>query len=455
MRTGLGQSQRLDQGLRIDPRVVLGSQLLKMTQSELEQAIDAELNENPALERLQDDQEVLRYDSIMESVAPQELKFKADDFEATRSLPNDEGVLDWLDLAVSVQPLSDHLRAQLLPMLPTHLHSAGDYVIESVNDNGYLVEPVEELALATNVSIEEMEEILVKLKTCEPPGVGASGVQECLLIQLRGIRTHEGKLAQHIVKSHLEEFMGRNTMRIARRFGVMPELVNEAFRLILELDPFPGQQFAPKSSRSRTSGVRPDMRLTRTEAGWNIEVTGPDPSSFGVSRTYTVRNRQLSAMENAPKDEKRHISVYLDRAQSFIECLKQRRKTMLRIGEYLVEKQGGFVSTGDYGFLVSLTRSQMAKDIGVHESTISRATADKFVQIGNGEVISFDVFFKPALRVQKMIEEILAMENPSNPMSDERIAELLAEKGVIIARRTVNKYRDKTKLLSSRKRRFA
>jgi RNA polymerase sigma-54 factor len=105
--------------------------------------------------------------------------------------------------------------------------------------------------------------------------------------------------------------------------------------------------------------------------------------------------------------------------------------------------------------LTALTRSQIAKVIGVHESTISRATADKFVQIGNGEVISFEVFFKPALRIQKMIEEILATENPSNPLSDERIAEMLAEQGVQVARRTVNKYRDKTKLLSSRKRRMA
>lgn len=128
---------------------------------------------------------------------------------------------------------------------------------------------------------------------------------------------------------------------------------------------------------------------------------------------------------------------------------------MTKIGEYLVQQQGGFVATGDYAFLAPLTRSQMAKDLGVHESTISRATSDKFVQIGNGEVVSFDVFFKPALRVQKMIEDILQSENPANPLSDERIAEMLAERGVVIARRTVNKYRDKTKLLSSRKRRYA
>jgi RNA polymerase sigma-54 factor len=128
---------------------------------------------------------------------------------------------------------------------------------------------------------------------------------------------------------------------------------------------------------------------------------------------------------------------------------------MERLGNFLLQHQLGFIATGDYKFLVPLTRSHIARTLGVHESTISRATADKFVQIGNGEVISFEVFFKPALRIQKMIEEILATENPSNPLSDERISEMLAEQGVVVARRTVNKYRDKTKLLSSRKRRFA
>ncbi|HLO98784.1 MAG TPA: hypothetical protein VK171_09345, partial [Fimbriimonas sp.] len=122
---------------------------------------------------------------------------------------------------------------------------------------------------------------------------------------------------------------------------------------------------------------------------------------------------------------------------------------------YLIENQSGFVSTGDAAFLQPLTRTQMARDLGMHESTISRATQGKFAQLANGEVISFEVFFKPALRIQKMIEEILATENPDNPLSDERIAQILAGKGVQVARRTVNKYRDRTKLLSSRKRRSA
>lgn len=434
---------------------MLGSQLLKMTQAELEQAIQAELVENPALERLQDDFEPMSEEDVFGSVAPQELKFMADDFEATRSLPQDEGKLDWLDLATSAPSLSEHLQAQLLPMLPVALRAAGAYVIESLNDNGYLLEPIEELALATGRSIEEIELVIEKLKLCEPPGIGAASVPECLTLQLRGIRSHEGKLAFHIIRDHLEDFMARKTIRIARRFGVVPELVEAAFDVILELDPYPGQQFAPSNHIIRVPGVRPDLVLGRTDAGWFVEVTGPDPTSLGVSRVYLDRDRQLAQSHRDAKDEKRHISHHLDRAKTFIECLQQRRRTMTKIGEYLVQQQGGFVATGDYAFLAPLTRSQMAKDLGVHESTISRATSDKFVQIGNGEVVSFDVFFKPALRVQKMIEDILQSENPANPLSDERIAEMLAERGVVIARRTVNKYRDKTKLLSSRKRRYA
>ncbi len=456
MRTALGQSHRLDQTVRIDPRVVLGSQLLKMSQAELEQAIEAELTENPALERIQDDEEPMSDESILESIAPQELKFQDDDAEAMRSLPQDEGALDWMDLATSVPLLTDYVRAQLLPMLPSHLRGAGIYVVECLTDTGYLTEPIEELALATNTSLEEMEEILAKLKTCEPYGIGAAGVQECLLLQLRGVKTHSGKLAQHIIKTHLEEFMGRKTMRIARRFSVMPDVVEEAFDVILALDPFPGQQFAGRaSSRGRSAAVKPDMVISRTEAGWAIEVSGPSSMSLSVSRGYQARQAALQRRTSADKDEKRHIAVYMERASTFLECLEQRKRTLRRIGEYLVQHQPGFVATGDYAFLLPLTRSQMAKDLGVHESTVSRATADKFVQIANDEVISFDVFFKPALRVQKMIEDILASENPANPMSDERIAEILSERGVDIARRTVNKYRDKNRLLSSRKRRSA
>jgi RNA polymerase sigma-54 factor len=224
------------------------------------------------------------------------------------------------------------------------------------------------------------------------------------------------------------------------------------------LNPFPGEGFLLDGCsviNSSRGGITPDITISLVNDQWELEVRGVDPSALAISRVYLKRQKQLEEMSNPPKDEKRHVSEYVQRASNFIQSLKQRRKTLKLIGEYLIANQSGFVSTGRYQFLAPLTRSRLAQDIGVHESTVSRATMGKFVQIATGEVIPFDVFFKPALRIQKMIEEIMATENPRDPLSDEQIAKMLANKGVFVARRTVNKYRDKTKLLSSHKRRSA
>jgi RNA polymerase sigma-54 factor len=453
-------TQRLDTsvGLRVDPRVVLSSHILQLTQAELEQTIEAELNENPALERLQDDHEPLTEEIILKSVAPCELRARSDDYEFQRSIPNDDDQVDWVELAPSGASLWEHLRAQLLPMLPRELHRIAQYAIDCVSEKGYLTTPAEEIALETGTSIEVADLVIKKLQECEPPGIGAFNLSQCLLLQLRDAETVEEKLARAIVQNHMEEFIARRTNRLMRKFRVMPEVVEAAFQEILSLTPFPGETFdnsAGYMRNSRSVGVSPDLVLTRTEVGWQVEVKGADPTSFTIEQEYRKRFKELNNDERAPKDEKRHVSTYVQRANDFITCIQQRRKTLSLIGEYMVQHQGSFVQTGSYEFLLPLTRSQMAHDLGVHESTISRATQAKFVQIANGEVVSFDVFFKPALRVQKMIEEILQHENPNHPMSDETISHILAKRGVHVARRTVNKYRDRTKLLSSRKRRSA
>jgi RNA polymerase sigma-54 factor len=317
---------------------------------------------------------------------------------------------------------------------------------------------VEEVALATNSSMEEAEAVLRVLQSCEPAGVGARNLRECLLLQLRDAATYEHKLARKIVRECMDEFVARRTSVISRKFRVLPGVVESAFDIILSLNPFPGENFVVSNSfvaTTKSVGVTPDLKMSRTDQGWSIDVLGPDPSALRVSRSYNRRLRELDIMRNAPKDEKRHLGSQVQRANDFISCVEQRRLTMRKIGEYLVLHQPGFISTGQYQFLQPLTRCKMANEIGIHESTVSRATMDKFVQIANGEVVAFEVFFKPALRVQKMIEEILATENPANPLSDDTIAKMLAKKGVVVARRTVNKYRDRTKLLSSRKRRTA
>lgn len=459
MAQGFRQNVRVETGtqLRVDPRVVLASQVLQLTQHELEQLIETELVENPALERLHDDIEPIDEESILKAVAPQELRPGSEDAEFRRSLPNDDQ-LDWLDLAASSTSLTEHLQASLLPGLPEELKRCGEYMIACINEKGYLDSPLEEIALETHVSLEQAEYVLRALQACEPAGIGARDVRECLLLQLRGAESVEEQLARAILKQMMDEFVARRIGRICRRFRVVPELVEAAFAEIVALNPFPGEGFSVSPSTHRESksmGVVPDLVLIHSEQGWTVEVRGSDPMALAVSRGYQLRFEKLQSGGKAEGDEKRHVVSYVNRARDFLTAMQQRRKTLRRIGEYLVAHQGSFVATGQYQFLRPLTRSQMAKELGLHESTISRATMGKFVQISNSEIISFDVFFKPALRVQKMIEEILANENPDNPLSDETIAKLLAQKGVVVARRTVNKYRDRTRLLSSRKRRSA
>jgi RNA polymerase sigma-54 factor len=454
---GYRTGQRLDTGLRVDPKLLLSSQVLQLTQQELEQMITTELSENPALERVASEDDPLTDRMIEKGVAGRDLKPRGDDREMWRSLPQDDDTPSWIELTSSTLSLRDHVGGQLLSSVPKELRHVGEYLVGCLNDNGYLYEPVEEIALASSCTIEEAQLVIDQLRQCDPSGVGANGIQDSLLLQLRQHDSIEGKIARKIVRDYLDLFTNGKHLKLAKKFNVTPDVIQIVFDLILACTPFPGESFYSSSntSEARLPAIQPDIVLSRTEQGWEISVKGPSSIEFSLNGYYKKRLEELQEDRRKDKDERRHISHFVERASSFIECLDQRYRTMMRIGQYLIEKQVGFVSTGDAAFLVPLTRTILAHDLKLHESTISRATQSKFVQLPTGETVSFDVFFKPALRIQKMIEEILATENPDNPLSDEGIAQILATKGVIVARRTVNKYRDRTKLLSSRKRRAA
>lgn len=450
-RTGANTSQR------VDPKVVLGSHMLQLSGMELEQLIQSELLENPALERLDDFEDSISIEEILKSVAPQELKPSSSDRELIRSLPNDTPDVDWVDLTVGEDSLWDHLMAQMRVQINSeneHLLDLVTYFVGSVNERGYLNCTLEDAALDCNSSLEDAEEVFEMLRACEPAGVGALDLRDCLTLQLRGAQTEAERLARIILKKNWDDLVSRDKKSICKTYGIELEVAEEAFEVIVSLNPFPGESFSRQSvastAKHKTIPAQPDIVITLDETGYLIEVPGPSPIHLRVSAEYEKRKVELKKKRRSDPAESRHINEFVDRAHRFLDALTQRRQQLARIGKYLVENQGGFVRTGEYRFLVPLTRSQVAKDLGVHESTISRATAGKFVQIVNGDTVNFEVFFKPALRVQKMIEEILETENPSSPLSDERIAQMLEDKGVSVARRTVNKYRDRTKLLSSR-----
>jgi RNA polymerase sigma-54 factor len=429
---------------------------LELSQLELENAINTELMENPALEKLEDFEEAISLEEIYRAVAPCELKPSGGDHELRRSLPNDsEQDVDWLDLASSDDSLWDHLLAQLRITLPERMTPLMVYLVGSINDRGYLTCTVEEAALDCGASLEDAETVLMALKNCEPAGVGACDLRECLILQLRDALTDAEKLARVMLRRNWDDLVARNTRAIQRSYGLPESLVQEAFDVILSLNPFPGEGFisnaAAGSNRDKPFSTKPDVVIIMDQAGFIVEVPGPNQICLRVNPAYEKRRKEVG-QKLADAAEKRHLTEFCDRAHRFLDALTQRRIQLARIGRYLVEFQSGFVRTGESMFLVPLTRTQMAKDLGVHESTISRATNGKFVQLVTGDVVSFDLFFKPALRVQKMIEEILATENPDSPFSDERIAKMLESRGVKVARRTVNKYRDRSKMLSSRMR---
>ncbi|MCH7904245.1 MAG: RNA polymerase factor sigma-54 [Armatimonadetes bacterium] len=460
MQNGLRASTRtsLTTSTRVDPKVVLGSKILQLSQAELQQAIERELAENPAMDRIDEPDAPISDEEVLRVVAPDELKRSSTDYEARRSMPADSDQRpDWVDLTASCDTLWDHLRAQLGRVVAKEDRELMHYFIGSVNDRGYLNCTVEDAALDCKTSLESAENVLELLQQCEPAGIGATNLREALLLQLRRPEGDAERLARFMLKNCWDELVARNAKAIQRKHKVDPELIEQAFEVILSLRPFPGEGFAVGVAppHERVVPANPDVSFTLDEAGWIIEVLGPSPLSLRVSRTYLQRQQELQNTANAPKDEKRHVDQFIGRATMFKEALEQRRRLIGDMAKYLVDHQGGFISTGNYQFIKPLTRSKLARDLGVHESSISRATNGKFCQLPNGEIIPFEVFFKPALRVQKMIEEILSTESPDGPLSDERIRKILAEKGVKIARRTVNKYRSRLKLLSSRQRRTA
>lgn len=440
MATFLGTAHRLETSLKVDPRLVVAARVMELAAVELDAAIDAEVAENPALERIERSEPI----SIVGFI-------EREDHEGQRCQPSDDALPDFTERVEATLWTRDAVRLALLPRLRPERRGLGEYLVGMLDARGYLRESDEEIALALGESLEAVEETVATLQACDPAGVGARGVRDGLRLMLLREGTPEASLAAKMLDESLEDLIARRTPRLVRRHKVSPKEVEAAYEALLAQDPSPfGDEGLPLAPPAQ-----PDLALVRTETGWTVEVPGPGPAEVRASREYLRHRRRLATDLRADLDEKRHVEVHLERADRFVAALESRRDTLKRLGEALLRAQTGFVTTGDVKFLRSLTRAALADEIGVHESTLSRATANKFVRIGTGETVPFAVFFTPSLRIQRMIDEILALENPASPLSDERIRKILAERGVEVARRTVAKYRTRGKTLSSRDRRDA
>ncbi|HLG50938.1 MAG TPA: RNA polymerase factor sigma-54 [Chloroflexota bacterium] len=465
----LTQEASAQMGMKVSPRLVAASYILELSSQELQQAIAQELAENPALELLEKETCPVCGGPLQGSICPACLSQQkapiatpdsdidgSDDYVGDLSLsaPPVEDDFDPFTQVAAQMSLSERLLNDLQAMLPAGDMPIATYLVGNLNDNGYLQCSVEEAAHQLDVPVDAVERVLAALQSLEPIGIGARDLRECLLIQIaylegEGIRC---PAAAAIVRSHLQELAEHKYNKIASELGLTLEEVNEASEFIRRrLNPYPAQGYGtpdPGINENRSSIVLPDVIITQAEKDtFEVEVIESKRFFLRITPLY----QQLAArLEQEPDrftdDEKRHIRQYVSRAKLFIANINQRRQTLQKITEYIVEAQKDFLLHG-IRHLKPLTRAAVAYHLGMHESTVSRATASKYVMLPSRKVIPFSDFFTASLSVMDVIKELIASE--TSPLTDQEIADELARRGIVIARRTVAKYREQLGILPS------
>jgi RNA polymerase sigma-54 factor len=464
-----GLKQTLTQ--RIDPKLIMANQVLQLTSLELQQAIEQELAENPALEVSEEDPcegcetpKALCIDCVFSKQTQSDADIDISIYELdtpydANADPDVES--DFIGNLQEDMTLQEHLRLLLGAVAPEDTLEIGDYLISNIAENGYLEGSLDEAATYLNVPLQQVEAVLAIIQTLEPAGVGARDLQECLRIQLEQLAEEDrgNSVALGMVRSCWEDMLAHKYGRIARKLKVPVRLVHDAVDFIKQkLNPYPGNAFrVPWTHKpdNMKATIRPDVVIRRTPTGYEIDVMGNEQFYLAVNSYY---RRMQSEMRTATakaytEQDKKHVLEFVERADLFIKNINQRRKTLRLITKTIVEQQQGYLETSSKAFMRPLTRTRIARALNMHESTVSRATSNKYVQLPNQDVVSFDFFFDGSISVKDMIGQLISEEDTHNPLSDQAIAEMLVARGLNVARRTVVKYREAQKILSSRQRR--
>lgn len=360
----------------------------------------------------------------------------------------------FFDSLVSETSLQEHLMRQAeLSDLEPPVREALEHLIGGLDERGFATQTPSEVALQTGLPLAAVQEAARLLKTFEPAGIGAADLGECLLVQLRA-KGRGDSLAARIVRDHMELLTRRRIPEIARKSGAHVDDVQEAIVEIGALDPAPGRRFAEDTNRV----VIPDVTVEQDGDEWKITLNDDYIPRLRISNTY----RDLIARGSLNKQERDYLRERIRSGKFLINSIAQRQQTIERITREILKVQREFFEEG-VSKLRPLTMTQIASAVGVHETTVSRAIANKFIQTPHG-VFEMKYFFTPGYAssggesvsntsVKEMINELIASEDRSHPLSDEEIVKKLSAKGIKIARRTVAKYREELGLLPSNLRR--
>jgi RNA polymerase sigma-54 factor len=481
MKTGLHQHTSLRQDLRINPRLYQAMDLLYMPLLDLQQHLKQELLGNPFLELIEPEEEEL---PAVEEAKPEKEKegddepdwenILLDDGADAMSAPRDlSEAREYVEpVSVEAKDLSDHLRdqIQMLELTPRQRLLADEF-LGNIAEDGYLGATLEEIAKGANQLLEEYaaesdvelavqhytpaetEEMLKIVQKLDPPGVGARDLRECLLLQVED-QARTDTLAYRLVKEAWEDLKAHRWSDIGKRFGLSPEDVQQAADDIAKLDPKPGLQYSAASE----AYIIPDLVVDKIDDKYHVFLNDSGLPRLRISKTYQdiARDRKQYVGEN-----KEFISQRLNSAHWMIQAIEQRRQTMLKVMNFIVDRQRDFFEKG-VEYLKPLTLREVAEVIGMHESTVSRVTNEKYVQTPRG-LLPLKFFFSSGLStttgedasarsIKAQIQKLVADEDAKTPLTDQQIVELFAQRGVKIARRTVAKYRDQLGVLPARMR---
>ena len=478
---GLNQSfqQRQTQQLMLAPQMRQSLKILQVAALDLRATIQEELQANPTLEELPMDDVSLEKSATSgdansgpDDDPREEMDFTKDlkmlerigqDWRDHRSdtggirqttSEEDERRQHFYDSLTTETSLQQHLMQQAeLADCPPPVLEALRYLVGSLDDRGYLTSSLADLALLSNLPLETVQAASKLLKTFDPPGIGAENLGDCLQIQLN----HQGRgksVAARIVRDHFDLLVRRRIPDLSRKMGLSPEIIQEAVEIIGTLDPAPGRRFADDSNRV----VVADVAVEKDNGEWVVILNQDYIPRLRLSNTY----KELIAKGTLTKTERDYLREKLRSGKFIINAIEQRQRTIERITREIIKHQSEFFEEG-VSKLKPLTMTQIADIIGVHETTVSRALANKYIKTPHG-VFEMKFFFTSGYQsqdgaavantsVKEMIADIIAGEDPGQPRSDQEIVGLLQEKGLKIARRTVAKYREELGLLPSNLRR--
>lgn len=486
MKPGLGQHTQLKQELKINPRLYQAMDLLYMPLLDLQQHLKQELLNNPFLDMIEPDEEDEEEGEAQQEEAPQE----------TEAEKEEKGEIDWEEIlldgfdaggrreeheereyyepvTVDSRDLSDHLRDQvtLLDLNPRQMFLAEEF-IGNINEDGYLACGLEKIVEGANEEVQkaaedverevtdlplytiaEAESMLGVIQSLDPPGVGARDLRECLMLQLREAGL-EHSVPFRLVRDCFDELIAHRWSEISKRFGISPADVQKAADEIAKLDPKPGLVYSDASDNY----IIPDLIVDKIDGKYHVFLNDANLPRLKLSKAYQEIARDKKKFDG---ENKEFISNKLNSANWMIQAIEQRRQTMLKVMNYIVERQREFFEKG-VQYLKPLTLREVAEVINMHESTVSRVTNEKFVQTPRG-VLPLKFFFSSGLSttagedvsargIKAQIQKLVADENPKHPLTDQAIVNILKETGVQIARRTVAKYRDQLGVLSARMR---